>query len=446
MLVFADNITPRLKYVLNFIFRDVLETDASHTDDPDLFCKHKGAKINYSSLDQKDSFRIPVSGLLDAGSIEDVDPGPEFREAYPVLFIHTEASGGSVPDESIYDMDFDIFAAVFYMISRYEEYLPFEPDEHGRFAAEDSLAAKNGFLEIPVADMWIKDLGDALHLSYPEFMIPETSFRFLPTSDVDLPYAYLHRGRARTIGARVIAGFRKLDDQEMRKAVLSGKERDPFDTFREIEAIHALHNLRPVIFFLTSRYGRFDKSISPESKAFRELVKHTRMYADTGIHPSYRASENHGELKKEIRTLSNITGEKITRSRQHFLKFSLPGSYRNYLREGIQEEYSMGFASRAGFRAGTSRPHFFYNLENEEETSLRIIPFQVMDRTMKDYMSLSPEQALEKILALAGAVRTYGGTFVSIWHNDAFSDFGEWKGWKDVYLQMTDTLANWSGT
>ncbi|MFC2112036.1 polysaccharide deacetylase family protein [Bacteroidota bacterium] len=428
MLIYTENITPRLRYVLSFIFSEHFRI----TDNLEEFKAEKGGGINYSGNRIEGKFNIPCSGMLAETGIKDVNTGFHKNPSYPILF----------PGESA-DLDFDLFSAVFYMISRYEEYLPFNPDQYGRFEAAESLAGKNGLLELPVVDIWIKDLKLKLHKQFGGQEPEVGEFRFLPTCDIDLPYAYLHRGRARRAGARIKAGLQGVGDQKLRKEVLSGKKRDPFDTFSSIEAIHALHNIRPTIFFLTSRYGKHDKSISPRSKAFKALVKQTMGYADIGIHPSFRASDNPSELKRELGMLSSITGEIIHDSRQHFLKFRLPGSYREFLAAGIQNEYSMGFASSAGFRAGTSRPFFFYDILNEEETRLRVVPFQVMDRTLKDYMKLTPEQALQKIKSIARTIRSTGGTFSSIWHNDAFSDQGEWKGWKDVYLQMIDSLVAW---
>ncbi len=488
MLIYARDNSPRLQYVLKFIFRDVLTLDFRVTGNDEEFRAHGGPKVNYSSLPFENAIRIPASGLLGQQGTGDVDPGLDKSGAVPVLFhrkyFRSDAQNGGPerigeddgtvspdliqkyggdanPDRietdalevtedragkggriSARGLDFDLFAAVFFMISRYEEYLPFKGDRYGRFEAAGSLAGRNGFLEIPVVDIWIRDFSNELSKFFRGLKLPAPAFRFLPTCDIDLPYAYLHRGRARSLGARMRAGIQGRDDPMLRKQVLSGKAKDPFDTFADIEAIHSLHEYRPTIFFLTARYGKFDKSINPRSRAFRDLVKQTMKYADVGLHPSYRSSENPAELPREVRTLSGITGAPVTRSRQHYLKFSLPKDYRNYTAAGIREEYSMGFASAAGFRAGTSRPFLFYDLAEEKETSMRVVPFQVMDRTLKDYMQLTPRQALERIKRLAGAVRSTGGTFVSIWHNDAFSEHGEWKGWKDVYLQMIDSLAD----
>jgi hypothetical protein len=226
----------------------------------------------------------------------------------------------------------------------------------------------------------------------------------------------------------------------MRRAVLSGEVKDPYDTFDEMGRIHSERGLRPIIFFLTSGYGRYDKSISPQNETFRELVGQTMKFGSPAIHPSYRSAGKPAILQKEIQTLSHIAGVDILDSRQHYLKFILPESYRQYLEAGIRKEYSMGFASHSGFRAGTSKPFYFYDLGKETETSLKVTPFQVMDRTLKDYMKLSPLSAVEKIRKLIDAVRSVNGTFVSIWHNDAFSDMGEWEGWKIVYLEMLNYI------
>lgn len=421
--------------------------DYSLTGNAREFREQDTPKLNYSEGEIEGSFGIPACGLLSSGELEEITPALGRMDSLPVLFPAGDpgqpAAGsysGERPETS--GLGFDLFAAVFYMISRYEEYLPFEADRYGRFEADQSLAGRNGFLEMPVVDLWLKEMRDRLMRRFVGLHIPAPEFRFLPTCDIDMPFAYLHRGKVRTVASRVKMGLQGTDDPKTRKEVIRGKSRDPFDTFREIEAIHSLHKIRPLLFFLTSRYGRRDKSISPQSAVFKDLVKQCMKFADVGIHPSYRASDNVRELNREIRTFGGITGEKAIRSRQHYLKIRLPRSYRNYLKAGIREEYSMGFASAAGFRAGTSRPFYFYDLEKEEVTPLKVIPFQVMDRSLKDYMGLTHHQALDRIMSLADIIRTAGGSFCSIWHNDAFSDHGEWIGWKDVYLQMIDTLAH----
>ena len=430
ILIYSECQSPRLQYVLNYIFRDCFGCDFSVTDQETIFSPYQGPKINYSGKYGLDGFRIPASGLLLENCIRKMEPMPETSGEVPQLF----------SDDKEADLPFDIFSAVFYMISRYEEYLPHEPDHHNRFDAGSSLAMKYDFLELPVVDLWVMDLRERLTGKYPELDLSPGTFKFLPTSDIDLPFAILHRGIFRKMGANIRSSLKRNGESDMRRAVLSGEVKDPYDTFDEMERIHSIRGLKPIIFFLTSGYGKYDKSISPQNETFRELVGQTMKFGNPAIHPSYRSAGKPAILQKEIRTLSNITGVDIQVSRQHYLKFNLPESYRHYLEAGIRKEYSMGFASHSGFRAGTSKPFHFYDLEKEMETPLKVTPFQVMDRTLKDYMKLSPISAVEKIRKLVNAVRSVNGTFVSIWHNDAFSDMGEWEGWKVVYLEMLNHI------
>ena len=430
LLIYAERISPRLRYVLDFVFRDCLHCEFSVIDQETVFSPYTGPKINYSGKYGLDGFRIPVSGFLAEDCIRKMEPLPVEAEGVPLLFLDDKES----------DLPFDIFSAVFFMISRYEEYLPHEPDQHGRFESASSLAGKHGFLEMPVVDLWIMDLKERLAGRFPDLDLSPGLFRFQPTSDIDLPFAILHRGVLRKLGADIRSSLKRNGESRLRRAVLSGEIRDPYDTFDEMGRIHSERGLKPIIFFLTSGYGKYDKSISPQNETFRELVEQSMKFGTPAIHPSYRSAGKPAILKKEVRTLSSITGTEIRDSRQHYLKFRLPESYRQYVEAGIQKEYSMGFASHCGFRAGTSRPFRFYDLEREEETPLLITPFQVMDRTLKDYMKLSPVAAVEKIKQLVNAVCTVKGTFVSIWHNDAFSDKGEWEGWKVVYLEMLNHI------
>ena len=424
------------------------------TVDLDEFGSREGPKILYSDKEygattpgkeprrpDAASLRVPVSGLLSAHGVEGPSPEVHSGGSVPVLYPgdgNQEHSGLNSPGR----YGFDIFAAVFYMISRLEEYLPFRGDRYGRFEAGESLAWKHGFIELPVVDLWLEDFRQELERRFKGLRPVREGFRFQPSCDIDLPYAFLHRGPLRTMGAGLRAVLREdREERALRRRVLRGEARDPFDTFAEIDSIHSRAGLRPKFFFLTAKYGRYDKSISPRGEAFAKLVRQTMKYADPGIHPSYGVRNNFSELAREVKALSGICGEQVTRSRQHYLRFGLPGSYRDCISAGILEDFSMGYASAAGFRAGTARSFLFYDLLKEEETGLRVFPFQVMDRTLKDYMKLGPAEALDRILSLSASVRRTGGTFCTIWHNDAFSDHGEWNGWKSVYLQLIEALS-----
>ena len=134
--------------------------------------------------------------------------------------------------------------------------------------------------------------------------------------------------------------------------------------------------------------------------------------------------------------LQQITEKKIDASRQHFLKLHLPQTYLQLIKVGINHDYSMGYASQVGFRAGTCTSFFWYDLQLEKQAHLKIHPFAVMDVTLQQYLKLNPEQAITQIDELLSSVKLVDGTFCSLWHNESLSESGRWKGWKAVYDEM----------
>ena len=141
-------------------------------------------------------------------------------------------------------------------------------------------------------------------------------------------------------------------------------------------------------------------------------------------------------MKKEKQRLEHIVNTPITFSRQHYLRLIIPETYQNLIDLDITEDYTMGYARFPGFRASTCTPFYFYDLDFEIQTPLKLFPFTFMDATLKYYMNLSNEEAIEKILKLKKEVLLVNGTFISLFHNDAFSENENWKGWTEIYKKM----------
>jgi len=434
VLVFCPKVTSRLKYTLNLIFDTLLGVEWDLTISPEVFSGFEGARVNYSKapLSGKEVLVIP-SGFLEKRGVQPFEPGLLRKGELPCLFPSKGAAD---------DFGFDLFAASFYLISRYEEYLPHKKDRHGRFQAEDSFAFKHGFLEVPVVNHYAIMLQKALLQKFPELVFPVREYSFVPTYDIDIAYAYRGRGFFRGVGACLRSLF-KLDFTALRERlqVLTQKAADPFDTYDLQLSWHRKYGLRAFYFFLCAEYGPFDRNISVFSTVFQNLVKKISDYAFTGIHPSYASGEDPEKLSTEVGRLSKILNREIHFSRQHYLRMQMPATYRNLIRNNIDHDFSMGYASQPGFRASIVSPFFFYDLGREEATSLKVFPFAVMDSTLKDYLGLEPEQVSERIAKLVEAVRAVDGTFMSLWHNEPLCECGKWKGWRDVYEQLLETAA-----
>lgn len=430
ILFFTPIISSRLEYTINIIFKLLLNIDCNITTSMHDFCLSECLKINYSShrITQKEVFIFAHSILFE----KNIRPQLLVPHKYKGLFaiFHTNH-----PDS---DLPFDLFAMVFYLISRYEEYLPYTSDTHGRFTANQSIAYQYHFLKYPVVNQWIMQLKQILekksNLDFPKVT---SSFSYLPTYDIDMAWAYRHRNWQRTIGAYLqdILLQRWVFLSERFK-VQYGKKLDPFDTFDFLNDWHQTFPYQPFYFFLLGNHGKYDKNIHPQHPAFRQLIIQLHKRYQIGIHPSYQSNISIHQLSNEIKQLENIVGTKIRKSRQHFLKLHLPQTYQNLLELGITEDYSMGYAEDIGFRASIATPYQWYDLKKEQETNLMIYPFQIMDVTLKQYLKLSPIEALDYIKPLISITKEVNGTLSTIWHNSSFSTTHGWEGWNNLYQQM----------
>lgn len=424
LLIYTPLFTNRIEYIFNFIFCDILGAEIRFASDKQEFMLADATKMSYCNAPLADELFFRQDGFLLQYDIQPLNLQPVQYKEYSVPF--------PVADSVL---PFDVFAAAFYLLTRYEEYLLHAKDQHGRFRAEESFAFKAGFLRLPVIDQWAYQIADLILQQFPGFAFPARDYKYIPTIDVDRAYAWRYSSIPAT-AARLLKATLLMQKQKIRDIfqVLMGEEKDPFDTYELMPSIHG--KKKPIFFFLMGDCSRYDNSISCELPQFRSLIKEISSYANIGIHPSYKSNFEPERLAHEKSRLEEIIERAIDKSRQHFLKMSFPETYQRLVKEGIEEDYSMGFASQAGFRAGTCTPFRWYDLSQEQETSLRVYPFVAMEVTLSKYMGLDAGQALVTLKNLCDRVREVDGTFITLWHNESLTDSGYWKGWLNVYKEI----------
>ncbi len=432
LLIYTHKITNRSKYIFNLIFKDIAGINFSLTTDIEEFKKYSRPKLSYTNSPLCDElFFISRNLLFETGITEQNISVFDFNNN-KVFYAVGKASA----------LPFDAFAASFYLVSRYEEYLPHIRDEHDRFDAENSLAFANGFLQKPLVNIWALLIKELIQKKYPTFIFPEKKYQFISTIDIDNAYAYREKGFLRSVGG-YLKSLSMLDFSEIseRTRVLTGLAKDPYDTYDFQLEILKKYKLKSIYFFLLGDYGVNDKNLPIESRKFQSLIKMLGDYAEIGIHPSYGSNKSKEQLKKEVERLSKVLHRDITKSRQHFLKLTLPETYRNLIDLDITDDYTMGFASQVGFRASICTPFNFYDLDLELETKLNIHPFAVMEGTLRYYMKVHREDALQKIIPLIDEVKAVNGEFISLWHNDTLNNKKLWAGWRQVYEEMVKYAA-----
>lgn len=433
MLVYTLSITPRLSYIFNFIGKEIIGEFFQFTTDIEAFKQYQGAKINYTKERITDAgFHIQPHGLLFENTIQ-----PQTISCFSLnnskAFFATDG-----------DLPFDIFAASFYLLSRYEEYLPHEKDMYGRYAHENSLAWKEGFLNQPLVNSWLKLIKDALNKKFPSLVVRYPSFSFVPTYDIDMAWTYRHKGWRRSLGGLVrslITG--KWKEFTERINVLRKKQKDPYDAYGWMNQLHERYKLKPYYFFLVAeRKSRYDKNISPANPAMKGLIYDQVIRYPVGIHPSWRSGDEPGLLKPEIDKLKKITGTTIQSSRQHYIRFTLPDTFRKLIEENIRFDFSMGYGSVNGFRASVASPFYWYDLAKEEPTDLLLFPFCFMDANAYYEQKLTATQALEEMRQYYNTVLAVNGTFIMIWHNSFLGTDPLFAGWREVYEQFVKEVSS----
>lgn len=430
LLIYVSKLTNRVGYTLNLIFKNILHIPFEITLDEDYYTTFDGCKLCYSDKKIGDGLYIKSVKLLYQTSIENQEIQMSEYNDLPIFFA-TYAKEQTLP--------FDIFAASFYLASRYEEYLPHHKDHHQRFDYRDSVAYQNGFLHIPLINKWTNLLAKKLKETYPNFVIPIRKFHFVNTIDVDAAYSFKQKGLFRNFGG-FLRDIIKQDYEsvKMRTLVMFNRRKDPFDTFDFILSTSEKYHTELLFFILFADYDNYDKNISYNSLYFQQLIKHLADYSKVGIHPSYASMEQPQKLTAEIKRLSKVLHKPIVRSRFHFLRFQLPTTYNNLIKNNIDSDFSMGYSNEYGFRASICTPFNFYDLETDTETNLVIHPFAVMDTALKMYLKYSPDEALNVLKNIIDEIKSVDGTFYSIWHNNNLCESFGWKGWSKVYEQMID--------
>jgi Family of unknown function (DUF7033) len=424
MIIYSDHISPRFEYVCSFLFGEVLGQQYLLTNNPGDIDNTDQDVLVYSKTVKTKYFTILPHSLLFENEINEFIPDHKNKGKEAELF----------PNKNGH-LSFDILAATFYMISRYEEYLDFEPDKYNRFTAKSSLAFKLGFLREPIVNIWAIRFALAFQNFYPSFKFNKPKPSYLFTIDIDIAWDIRNKGFIRTAGAflrsHIILDY---NDILYRIKVLNSKLPDRFDAYDRIREWHKPEELK--IFVLLADRTKYDRNINYRNPEYVKLIRKLSDKYELGIHPSYNSSEKQSLAGIEMKRLEEIIKKPVKISRQHFLRFRFPKSYRMLINAELTGDYSMVFADQPGFRAGTSLPFDWYDLKFDEHTKLRVHPSCLMDRSMKDYLKLNAEESQKLINEILNSIKEFGGVFIPIFHNDSVNGQGEWEGWDKVYVNM----------
>ena len=424
LLIYTHKITPRLTYIMRHVFVNLLGIEIDFTTKVEEFIKHSGPKITYTKQPLQNEFFVRSNELLFEQGINDLQVTISNWDSVPCFFPTGERS----------NLPFDVFAASFFLIARYEEYLPHVKDIHGRFSPKDSIAYQNGFLQRPVVDLWAYMLLDALKERFADLEYKRRSYDFLSILDVATSHCYANRGIVRGFAGMVMdLGTLRLRRVFERIAVGLNRRKDPYDNFAELIALHKKFGVRSNFFFQFADYSKYDKNVSTNSIRFKSLIKYVADYSPVSLAASYSSFTDMELLKKEKANLEEVINRPVNNSKMRYNRVDVPETYRNLIAAEFTDDYTMGYTYELGFRAGTCTPFQFYDIPLEVKQPIKIHPFAVHDYALSKLKKES--LILEQVDFLAKQVKNVDGTLITMFSNELLGNT-DGQDWMAIYAKI----------
>jgi|NGEPerStandDraft_6_1074524.scaffolds.fasta_scaffold17437_3 hypothetical protein len=348
----------------------------------------------------------------------------------------------------------DFFADIFFMLTRWEEYVISEKDEYGRFPEKLSLSIRNSIHRRPVVNEFIVMLWNMLQFLGYSGKPQKMKFEAIITHDVD----EVIRNRNILKLIRILAG-----DLILRKKpalipisiknyidIKTGVKKDNFDTFDflmdESEKIQVKSH-----FYFLSQKKLTKKDISCGSYDFRYdisdpkvalIIQNIRKRGHVvGVHGSYNSYNNRDLFSEELIKLEEIAGD-ITEGRQHYLRFSPPLTWEIESQCNIELDSTLGFSEEIGFRCGTCYRYPVFDFLKRKPLNLIELPLTAMDVSLFK-ISKNPDDFYSHICSLIDTVKKFEGKFVLLWHNTNFNGY-EWEPYKKYYSQILSYLGSFT--
>ena len=367
LLVFTHKITPRVTYVFKHIFENMLELQVKVTSSVEALVAHSGPKMSYTTKPLGDEFFVASHPLLFERGITSHDINIDDWEGVPAFF----KTGENNP------IPFDVFAASFFLLSRYEEFLPQIKSLKGHFDPMQSLAFQEGFLELPLVDHWIFKMHGILTEVFPEIK-PLSKGKPQKEILIDVPLVFQYRHRSLLVTLELFLkslwdfNFLKIFDQVM---VLTRLRSDPFDSFSFWNTWFENSSTKPKVFFLYAKSSAYESTISTFNRRLQQRIKKMGDDYSLGLLLSVHSQlKSDPELSKEKKDFQDLTHRQVKMSRIPISYRQLSKVYTDLVDYEFSNDYSMGYSDRIGFRASTATPFYFYDLTNEFQLPLKVHP------------------------------------------------------------------------
>ena len=434
------------RYILDIMLGEFLGLSFSIdvADHPDIIISEEGS-VEQLSLNA-DFFHLADKYWLKPRSMPDL-PLQKWRpnkdsiytllvgEALPVIY----GQPGLVKKAQHWHLNLDLFGSAFFMLSRYEEMITQDRDQHDRFPAVASVAYKANFLDRPIVNEYLEILWACLHSLWPDIKRKDRKAQNFITCDVDLPFNpayYSFNKMIRVCGSQILKEYALFKAAgTFSKYLLSLTNIRPRDDYREniswMMDVNEKAGNKVSFFFITQNTSELDTSENFNSEKMRALFKEIIDRGhEIGVHPGYETFNNPISFKQTVDELKRIFQEEGIEQaefggRQHFLRWDTACTPHLWEEHGMEYDSTLSFADKAGFRCGICYEFTMYDLVNRKPFNLKQRPLIVMECTVISprYEGLGySEQSLQRFNQCKRDTHKFNGVFTLLWHNSHFEN------------------------
>lgn len=367
----------------------MLKIEIGFTSSVESFVAHSSPKFSYTNKPLGDEFFIASHSLLFEQGVINQNLKIEKWENLPVFF--TTNKNDLCP--------FDIFAASFFLLTRYEESLPHMKTNLGHFNHLDSIASKYNFLDKPIVDLWVFKFYKILCKNFHEinqYINGKSSKKLL--LEVHIPYRYKYRSSLVNLGDFFSSLWSlNLRDLVYQILVLLRIRKDPYDSFDSWNELFENSSFNPKVFFLFAKSSSYQSTVSIFNFNYIKKIKQVGDYFNLGILASVQAQIlSKDQLVKEKKDFQNVTHKSITSVRFSGGIREVTIDYENLSNSEFNNDYSMGYDNQIGFRAGTATPFYFYDISNEFQLPLKVHPVFANEQGIKNMDTTNPFKKIEQ--------------------------------------------------
>ncbi|WPY99113.1 polysaccharide deacetylase family protein [Christiangramia sp. OXR-203] len=424
LLIYTQKVTPRIVYIFKHLCTHILGIPINFTSKIEEFIAHDGPKLSYGKQALGNEFFIQNVDLLLEQGFSEIEIKVQPWDDTIGFFALAESS----------DLPFDIFAASFYLLSRYEEYLPHVKDEFGRFPASESIAFQENFLHKPIVDIWAYKFQEILMERFPQLEHKKRAYHNSTIITSENTFIFKNKGFLRSfvglLSDLVQFNIGKVLD---RLQVWIRIKSDPNDTFEDLISIIREDKIETLFMFQLSDFSRHDRNISHNRIPHRAVIKSVADYSKVGLLMGYYAMEDIRILRKEKLRLEDIVHSSVEHAMNHQYNLRLPDQYNNLIELEINNDYSMGYLDKLGFRAGTSTSYLFYDINMEVTTPLKVHPYAFNSNVVAKMTRNKLKEDLRRIILETKEVQ---GTLRSVFSNHDFSQYADSNSYYSVLNQI----------